>query len=51
MLSPEPVPNAFADIGGIAAHLGRVTTEARPSEILAARAFVDLVVGSGIDFN
>jgi class 3 adenylate cyclase/pimeloyl-ACP methyl ester carboxylesterase len=40
------------DIGGIAVHIGqRITTEAQPGEVLVSRTVVDLVVGSGIDFN
>jgi pimeloyl-ACP methyl ester carboxylesterase len=40
------------DIGGIAVHIGaRVAALAAPDEILVSRTVVDLVVGSGIEFD
>jgi class 3 adenylate cyclase len=41
-----------ADIAGIAVHLTqRVTSQARPGEVLATRTVVDLVAGSGLEFE
>lgn len=41
-----------ADIGGIAVHIGaRVSALAGPSEVLVSRTVVDLVAGSGFEFN
>lgn len=40
------------DIGGIAVHIGaRVVGAARPGDVLVSRTVVDLVAGSGIDFE
>jgi class 3 adenylate cyclase/pimeloyl-ACP methyl ester carboxylesterase len=40
------------DIGGIAVHVGaRVASAAQPSEVLVTRMVVDLVAGSGLDFD
>ena len=40
------------DIGGIAVHIAaRVETVARPGEVLVSRTVVDLVAGSGLDFE
>ncbi len=40
------------DVGGIAVHIGaRVAEMAEASEVLVSRTVVDLVVGSGIDFD
>jgi class 3 adenylate cyclase len=40
------------DIGGIAVHIGaRVSAIAQPSEVLVSRTVVDLVAGSGIEFE
>src|SRR5437660_4412815 len=40
------------DIGGIAVHIGqRVSSLAGPGEVLVSRTVVDLVAGSGIDFE
>jgi class 3 adenylate cyclase len=40
------------EIGGIAVHIGaRVVAAARPGEILVSRTVVDLVAGSGIQFQ
>ena len=40
------------DIGGIAVHIGaRVAATARPGEVLVSRTVVDLVAGSGIEFE
>lgn len=40
------------DIGGIAVHIGqRVSSLARPGEVCVSRTVVDLVAGSGIEFN
>jgi class 3 adenylate cyclase len=39
------------DIAGIAVHIGaRVSSLARPGEVLVSRTVVDLVAGSGIEF-
>lgn len=39
-------------IGGIAVHIGaRVSALARPGETLVSRTIVDLVAGSGIEFE
>ncbi len=41
-----------ADVGGIAVHIGqRVSSLARPGEVLVSRTVADLVVGSGIQFS
>jgi class 3 adenylate cyclase len=40
------------DIAGIAVHLAqRVCSHAGPGEVLVSRTVVDLVAGSGIDFD
>jgi class 3 adenylate cyclase len=40
------------DVAGVAVHLAaRVAELAGPSEVLVSRTVVDLVVGSGIDFE
>lgn len=40
------------DISGIAVHIGaRILGEAGPSDILVSRTVVDLVAGSGIEFE
>jgi class 3 adenylate cyclase len=40
------------DIGGIAVHIGqRVTSVASPGEVLVSRTVIDLVTGSGIEFD
>ncbi len=40
------------DVGGIAVHLAqRVSSRAGPSEVLVSRTVVDLVVGSGLEFD
>jgi class 3 adenylate cyclase len=40
------------DIGGIAVHIGsRIAALARPDEVLASRTVVDLVTGSGFEFD
>ena len=40
------------DIGGIAVHIGaRVSALAHPGEVLVSRTVVDLVAGSGIEFE
>ena len=40
------------DIGGIAVHIGaRVSALAHPGEVLVSRTVVDLVAGSGIEFD
>jgi class 3 adenylate cyclase len=41
-----------ADIGGIGVHIGaRVAANAAPGEVLVSRTVVDLVTGSGIEFE
>ncbi len=40
------------DITGIAVHIGsRVSSLARPDEVLVSRTVTDLVAGSGIEFE
>jgi len=40
------------DIAGIGVHIGqRVSAAARPGEVLVSRTVVDLVTGSGIEFD
>jgi class 3 adenylate cyclase len=40
------------DVAGIAVHIGqRVSALARPGEVLVSRTVVDLVAGSGINFE
>jgi class 3 adenylate cyclase len=40
------------DIGGIAVHIGsRIASQAEAGEVLTSRTVVDLVVGSGIQFD
>ena len=40
------------DVGGIAVHIGaRVSSLARPSEVLVSRTVTDLVAGSGLEFE
>jgi class 3 adenylate cyclase len=40
------------DVGGIAVHIGaRVSSLARPSEVLVSRTVTDLVAGSGLEFD
>jgi class 3 adenylate cyclase len=40
------------DIGGIAVHIGaRVSTLARPNEVLVSSTLRDLVIGSGLEFD
>jgi class 3 adenylate cyclase/pimeloyl-ACP methyl ester carboxylesterase len=40
------------DIGGIAVHIGqRVSSLAEPNEVLVSRTVVDIVAGSGLDFE
>jgi class 3 adenylate cyclase len=41
-----------SDVAGIAVHIGqRVSSLAKPGEVLVSRTVVDLVVGSGIQFS
>ena len=41
-----------ADLGGIAVHIGaRIAALAGPGDVYASRTLVDLVIGSGIDFE